>query len=125
MDILQILDYGIREYGAAIALALILIGSLVLNTKLTKRGLDAWWYSHVHEFATDKAQKMIAGRDQEIRILKSQISELNRERRSLIDAVRAAALFADRTREILTQPEIIRLRGMTDVEPGYSLKKRG
>ena len=124
MNTTQILEYGVREYGPLIIFALILVGALLLNTIITRRNVDNWWQFHAHEFAADKAQKMIERRDEKIKALEGRVRELNRERRSLVDTVRAAATFSDRTREILTQPEVIRLRGMADTEPEYRIKKR-
>lgn len=118
----QIIEFGVREYGPVILYALVLVGALLLNTVITRKNVDSWWQFHVHEFATEKSQKMIERRDQKIKALEERIRELSRERRSLVDTVRAAATFSDRTREILTQPEVIRLRGAG--EPEYRIKKR-
>jgi len=118
----HIVDFAVREYGFAIALVVLFIVALIVVSRLTRRSVEKWYDYHLHDLAPARAKNMIAHRDQKIERLEERIRELEKEKRSLVDATRAAALFADRTREILTQPEVIRLRGTT--EPGYSLKRR-
>ena len=124
MDLLQILEYGLREYGAVIVLSSIYVVAMVTVSRLARRAADKWWRDHLHDFAPIRAQKMIERRDAKIEDRDTRIRELLSERRSMVDAIRAAATFSDRAREILTQPEIIRIREKREAESTFRLKRR-
>lgn len=117
-------DFWVREYGALASLGALYILSVLITALLMRFYTSKYWKERLHEFAPARARNMIAHRDRKIEGLEERIKELEREKRSLVDTVRAAATFADRTREILTQPEVIRLRGEY-VESGYRVNLKG
>ena len=73
MSGIQIIEFGVREYGAVIVLSLVMVGALLLNTYLTRRTTEKWWDFHAREFAEPKAQRMLERRDQKIKVLEERI----------------------------------------------------
>ena len=107
---LQIIEYAWRNYGHWIISALLAGAALIVTAKHVRRTADQWWREHLIEFAPDKARLALERRDAKIVELKEQLRELQADRRSLVDAIRAGMAFADRTRAILSQPEIVRIK---------------
>jgi len=87
---------------------------IVLQSFLVTGAVNRRWKKHIKFFLPEIAREELAEREDTIRRLSARVEELKEEKQILVNVVRGSAAFMDQAREMLTQPEVIRLRRKND-----------